>query len=59
QMEVILTAALDIAQSLHLEAEKLRPFKQESACIPLRTPRDQALKLVVEGRPQHLAYDEP
>lgn len=59
QMEVIVTSALQIAKDLHLAPEKLESFKQESVCIPLHTPRDKALKLVIEGRPAHLVYDEP
>lgn len=59
QMEVILTAALQTAKDLHVSPAKVSFFKQESVCIPLHTPRDEALKLVVEGRPAHLVYDEP
>jgi hypothetical protein len=34
-------------------------FTEHSACLPLATPRAEALKRVVEGRVSHKVYDEP
>ena len=59
QMEIVEGAARISAKELNIEPKNFAPFKLESACIPLHTPRDEALKLVVEGRPHHQVYDEP
>jgi hypothetical protein len=59
QMEATAGAAGNSAKRLNIEPDGIIPFKLQSTCIPLHTPRDKALKLVVQGRPQHQVYDEP
>jgi len=59
QLEAVAGAARNSARRLDIEPEQFVPFKLQSACIPLHTARAEALKLVIEGRPQHQVYDEP
>lgn len=42
-----------------IQPAKVPFYRPQSVCIPLNTPRDVALKLVIEGRPNHYVYDEP
>jgi hypothetical protein len=58
-METVVVTSLSDAKTLGVTPDHLAPFAQESVCIPLRTPRAEALKRVVEGRPGHHVYDEP
>ena len=59
QIEAVAGAAGNSARRLNIAPDDVRPFKPQSACIPLHTPRAEALQLVVEGRPLHQVYDEP
>lgn len=58
-LETFVAAALRASKQLNIAPGPFAPFKQESVCIPLHTPPDEALKLVIQGRPGHLVYDEP
>ena len=58
-MEAVAGAVRNSAKRLNIEPDGFVPFKLQSACIPLHTPRAEALKRVVEGRPGHQVYDEP
>jgi hypothetical protein len=59
QMEATAGAVGVSAKRLNIEPNGFVPFKLQSTCIPLHTPRAEALKRVVEGRPLHQVYDEP
>jgi hypothetical protein len=59
QMEATAGVARTSAKRLNIDPDGGVPFKLQSTCIPLHTPRAEALKLVVEGRPLHQVYDEP
>jgi hypothetical protein len=59
QMEATAGAARNYAKRLNIAPDGFVPFKLQSTCIPVHTQRAEALKLVVEGRPQHQVYDEP
>jgi hypothetical protein len=58
-LETFMVSALRTSKQLNIAPGPFAPFKQESICIPLHTPRDEALKLVIQGRPGQLVYDEP
>jgi hypothetical protein len=48
-----------IAKRLDVADGPRQVFKTQSICVPIDTPRDEALKQVVAGRGAHLVYDEP
>jgi hypothetical protein len=58
-LEITALAARPIAAALAIEPAGAEVYRLASVCVPLRTPRAEALKLVVAGRPSHLVYDEP
>jgi hypothetical protein len=47
------------ASAIGVKPATLPLYKPGSICLPLHTPRAEAVKLVVEGRPGNLVYDEP
>ena len=59
QMEISRSIAMRASNTVSVLPAKYPPFTKYSACLPLRTPRAEALKLVVEGRPAKQSYDEP
>jgi hypothetical protein len=48
-----------VAKDLSLSSTDHGAFTAQSICLPLHTPRDQALVEVVRGRPRKQLYDEP
>jgi hypothetical protein len=47
------------AAAIGIEPVVLEKYKPGSICVPLHTPRAEAVKLVAQGRPGKLVYDEP
>lgn len=58
-LEITAFAARQATAALGIKAEDAAKFKLASVCVPLHTPRAQALDMVIAGRPNHLVYDEP
>jgi hypothetical protein len=50
--------SIDRASQLGIGPRRIPKFAIQSACIPLHTPRAEALKLVIAGR-HGVSYDEP
>lgn len=59
QMEISRSLAMIASEAASVQPAKRSPFTKYSACLPLRTSRAEALKLVIEGRPSKQSYDEP
>jgi hypothetical protein len=57
-METSLRLSVDRASQIGIGPGRIPKFTVQSMCIPLHTPRAEALKLIVAGR-GGAAYDEP
>jgi hypothetical protein len=51
--------AMAAAAAIGIKPAVLEKYNPGSICLPLHTPRTEAVKLVVQGRPGKLVYDEP
>jgi hypothetical protein len=51
--------ALTAASKINIKAAWSPLYKQQSVCVPLHTPRVEAVKLVAQGRPENFIFDEP
>jgi hypothetical protein len=58
-METTSNSTKNAAATLGVKADRTVIFKPQSVCIPLRTERPEALKQVIQGRPDRKVYDEP
>jgi hypothetical protein len=58
-MEAALNNTMIGASKLGIAPAPLERYRMQSACVPLHTPRDQAVKLIAQGRPGKFIYDEP
>lgn len=51
--------AINAAAEIGIKPAWSERYNPASICLRMLTPRAEALKLVVKGRPGHFAYDEP
>jgi hypothetical protein len=58
-IEAAHTRALNASAEIGITPGEREFYNPVSICLPLNTPRAEAVKLVIQGRPGHYVYDEP